>query len=194
MIFGFNTDVKHGDTIYHVQSEARESELLLQTQVFVRGRCIGKKATSYAAKAAEGQSGDMQKEQQLREQHRLVLDAIREGKLDDVLDRPEPEVLAAVKELDVEWLNAESIHADRKLTMRLKVTEGGAAASGARLIFRFARPGAVPFYTQAVADSGGSAEIKIEVEESGLPDASLLVQANYEGRTATRKFVLRKAE
>ena len=50
MIFGFNTDVKHGDTMYHVQSEARESELLLQTQVFVRGRCIGKRATSYADK------------------------------------------------------------------------------------------------------------------------------------------------
>lgn len=193
MIFGFNTDVKHGDTIYHVQSEARENELLLQTQVFVRGRCIGKKATSYA-KAAEGQSGDAQKEQQLREQHRLVLDAIREGKLDNVLDRGEPEVLAGVKELDVQWMNAESIHAERNLTMRLKVTEGGAAASGARLVFRFARPGAAPFYTQAVADSGGSAEIKIEVEESGLPDSSLLVQANYEGRTATRKFVLRKAE
>ena len=193
MIFGFNTDVKHGDTIYHVQSEARENELLLQTQVFVRGRCIGKKATSYA-KAAEGQSGDAQKEQQLLEQHRLVLDAIREGKLDNVLDRGEPEVLAGVKELDVQWMNAESIHAERNLTMRLKVTEGGAAASGARLVFRFARPGAAPFYTQAVADSGGSAEIKIEVEESGLPDSSLLVQANYEGRTATRKFVLRKAE
>ena len=54
MIFGFNTDVKHGDTIYHVQSEARESELLLQTQVFVRGRCVGKKATSYAARASDG--------------------------------------------------------------------------------------------------------------------------------------------
>ena len=53
MIFGFNTDVKHGDTIYHVQSEARESEKLLQTQVFVRGRCIGKKAISYATSAAE---------------------------------------------------------------------------------------------------------------------------------------------
>jgi len=36
MIFGFNTDVKQGDTVYHVQSEARENELILQTQVFVR--------------------------------------------------------------------------------------------------------------------------------------------------------------
>jgi hypothetical protein len=194
MIFGFNTDVKHGDTIYHVQSEAREGERLLQTQVFVRGRCIGKKATSYAAKADDGQLGDTQKEQQLREQHRLVLDAIREGKLEQVLDRPEPEALATVKELDVQWLNAESVHAANNLIMQLRVTEGGSAAPGARLTFRFARPGSSPFYTQAVADSGGSAEIKIEVEESALPDSSLLVQANFEGRTATRKFILRKAE
>lgn len=194
MIFGFNTDVKHGDTIYHVQSEAREGEHLLQTQVFVRGRCIGKKATSYASKAGEGQSGDTQKEQQLREQHRAVLDAIREGKLDAVLDRGEPEVLATVKELDVQWLNADSIHVDRNLTMQLRVTEGGTAAPGARLTFRFARPGSSPFYTQAVADLGGAAEIKIEVEESALPDSSLLVQANFEGRTATRKFILRKAD
>jgi hypothetical protein len=201
MIFGFNTDVKHGDTIYHVQSEARESERLLQTQVFVRGRCIGKKATSYGSKALEAhsgdtpgdtQQGDTQKEQQLREQHRAVLDAIREGKLDSVLDRGEPETLATVKELDVQWLNSESVHTDRNLTMQLLVTEGGSAAPGARLTFRFARPGEAPFYTQAVADSGGSAEVKIEVEESALPDSSLLVQANYEGRTATRKFILRK--
>lgn len=194
MIFGFNTDVKHGDTIYHVQSEAREGELLLQSQVFVRGRCIGKKATSYAAKAAEANFGDAQKEQQLREQHRLVLDAIREGKLDNILDGPETEVLAAVKELDVQWLNASSVHSNRNLTMQLRVTEGGAAAPGARLTFRFARPNAVPFYTQAVADSGGAAEIKIEVDELDLPDSSLLVQANYEGRTATRKFALRHEE
>ncbi len=193
MIFGFNTDVKHGDTIYHVQSEARENERLLQTQVFVRGRCVGKKATSYASKA-DATFGDTQKEQQLREQHRLVLDAIREGKLEQALDRPEPEVLAAAKELDVQWLNSNSVLADRNLIMQLRVTEGGSAAPGARLTFRFARPGASPFYTQAVADSGGSAEIKIEVDESTLPDSSLLVQANFEGRTATRKFLLRRAE
>ncbi|SRR5579871_660235 len=194
MIFGFNTDVKHGDTIYHVQSEAREGERVLQTQVFVRGRCIGKRASSYATSSSDPQFGDTQKEQQLREQHRMVLDSIREGKLDSVLDRAEPETLAAVKELEVQWLNAESVHADRNLTMQLRVTEGGAAAPGARLTFRFARPGSAPFYTQTVADAVGSAEIKIEVEETALPDSSLLVQANYEGRTTTRKFVLRRAD
>jgi hypothetical protein len=194
MIFGFNTDVKHGDTIYHVQSEARESEKLLQTQVFMRGRCIGKKAISYASSAQEPDFGDTQKEQQLRDQHRLVLEAIREGKLDDVLDHAETETLAAIKQLDVQWENAASVHADRKLTMHLRVTEAGSAVPAARLIFRFARPDATPFYTQAVTDSTGNAAISIEVDESSLPDSSVMVQANHDGRTVTRKFALRKSD
>ena len=194
MIFGFNTDVKHGDTIYHVQSEARESEKLLQTQVFVRGRCIGKKAISYANSAAEAGLGDPQKEQQLRDQHRLVLESIKEGKLEGVLDKAESEALASIKQLDVQWENASSVHANRNLTMQLRVTEDGAAVPSARLTFRFARPDAAPFYTQAVTDSAGAAAISVEVEESALPDSSVMVQANHEGRTVTRKFALRKAE
>lgn len=195
MIFGFNTDVKHDDTVYHVQSEARENELLLQTQVFVRGRCVGKRAVSYSDKAAESGFTDQQKEQILREQHRLVLDSIRDGRLDTVLDKHlTPESLAAIKELDVHWLNAGSVHADRNLTLRLRVTEGGAAVEGARLTVRFARPDAAPFYTQLVTSPEGDAEMKIDVDEAALPDSAVLVQANYSGRTATRKFQLRKVE
>jgi hypothetical protein len=194
MIFGFNTDVKHTDTVYHVQSEAREGELLLQTQVFVRGRCIGKRAVSYADKVSGGFT-DQQKEQLLRDQHRMVLDAIKDGKVSDVLDRRDtPEALAAIKELDVQWLNADSVHSERSLVMRLKVTEAGTGAAGARLTVRFARPDAAPFYTQVVTDPAGEAEMKIEAEEPSLTDSSILVQANYSGHTATRKFQLRKVE
>src|SRR5271168_4142956 len=157
MIFGFNTDVKHVDTIYHVESEARESEKLLQTQVFVRGRCIGKRAISYAKSAEQLGFGDPQKEQQLRDQHRLVLEAIREGQLESVLDRAETEALAAIKQLDLQWQNAASVHANRNLTMQLCLTEAGTPISGARLTFRFARPDAAPFYTQAVTGAAGAA-------------------------------------
>jgi len=194
MIFGFNTDIKHQDTIYHVQSEARENELLLQTQIFVRGRCIGKRATSYADKTAGGFT-DQQKEQVLRDQHRLVLDAIREGRVEEVLDkRDTPETLAAIKELDVHWLNADSVHSERHLQLRLRVTEADAGVEGARLTVRFARPDAAPFYFQVLTDAAGNAELQIDVEESALPDSSILVQASYSGRAATRKFQLRKVE
>jgi hypothetical protein len=195
MIFGFNTDIKHGDTVFHVQSEARENELTLQTQVFVRGRCIGKRAVSYADKRAEEGFNDQKKEQILRDQHRLVLDAIRDGKVESILDRRDtPETLASIKELDVEWLNAASVHSDRSLLMQFRVTEGGSAVQGARLTFRFARPDAAPFYTQVVTDASGNAEMRVEVDETGLPDSSVLVQAAHAGRSATRKFRLRKIE
>jgi len=194
MIFGFNTDIKDQDTVYHVQSEARESEQLLQTQVFVRGRCIGKRAVSYAPGASEGQVSDQQKEKMLRDQHRQVLDAIREGKVDSIFDkRDTPETLAAVKELDLEWLNANSVHAAGTLLMHIRVTEGGAAVEGARLTFRFVRPDAPPLYAQVLTDALGNALMSVQVEEASLRDSSVLVQANVSGRTATRKFEIRSA-
>jgi hypothetical protein len=195
MIFGFNTDVKHGDTVYHVQSEARQSECLFQTQVFVRGRCIGKRATSYADRAIDPFFSDKQKEGLLRDQHRYVLEAIREGRLEEVLDKREaPETLAAIKQLELRWTNAESVHINGNLIMKLQVTEGGAPAGGARLTSRFGKSDEEPRYSQAVSGSDGTAEMRIELDEAALADASVLVQADYNGRTATRKFRFKKVE
>lgn len=197
MIFGFNTDIRHEDTVYHVQSEAREGEQLLQTQVFVRGRCIGKRAVPYAAAALEktgAHNSDQDREKVLRELHREVLDAIREGKLEAILDKREtPETLAAVKELELEWTNARSVHAGGALTMQIRVTDGGATVEGARLTLRFSRPDAAPYYAQVLTDASGNAEMNVQVDEKSLADASVLVQASFNGRTATRKFQLRSA-
>ena len=195
MIFGFNTDIKHDETVYHVQSEAREGETLLQTQVFVRGRCIGKHATSYSEQAAHHGFTDQQKEQMLREQHRQVLDAIREGRLEQVFDQREnPESLGAIKELDIQWINSHSIHAEEQLSMKLRATESGQPLPGARLTVRLARANAVPFYAQMITDSSGEAVLALAVEEGSLSDSSVLVQMNAQGRTATRKFQLRRVQ
>jgi hypothetical protein len=201
MIFGFNTDIRHEDTVYHVQSEAREGEQLLQTQVFVKGRCIGKRAVPYGVGAAEAgshntdlHSNDQDQEKMLRELHRQVLDAIRDGRLEDILDKREtPATLAAVKELDLQWINAGSVHSSGALTMKLQVTDGGATVQGARLTLRLARPDAAPYYAQVLTDARGNAEMSVHVDEKALSESSVLVQASFEGRTATRKFQLREA-
>jgi hypothetical protein len=193
MIFGFNTDIRHEDTVYHVQSEAREGEQLLQTQVFVKGRCIGKRAVPYGS-AGSSQTSDQDREKVLRELHREVLDAIRDGKLDSIFDkRDAPETLAAVKELDLEWINAGSVHSSGALTMQIRVTDGGATVEGARLTLRLTRPDAAPYYAQFLTDAKGHAEMSLQVEETSLTDSSVLVQASFDGRTATRKFQLRAA-
>jgi hypothetical protein len=209
MIFGFNTDIRHEDTVYHVQSEAREAERLLQTQVFVRGRCIGKRAIPYGSSSVDGigsesanspgseaksNSNDQDREKMLRELHREVLDAIRDGKLDSIFDkRDTAETLAAVKELDLQWVNAKSVHSAGTLTMQLRVTDGAVTAPGARITLRFARPNAAPYYAQVLADDAGNAHMNVHVDEESLADSSVTVQASFNGRTVTRKFKLREA-
>ena len=195
MIFGFNTDIKHDGTVYHVQSEARQQEKLLQTQVFLRGRCIGKHASNYGdGSSASGDApAESQIEQLLREQHKLVSDAVKEGRLEGVLDKHEtPEALAAVRQLDLQWTNASDVFPDSALMMRLLVTESGTGIAGAKLVSRLDRPEQKPAFNEAVADGEGKAEIKLSLDESALEAASILVQASHQGRTATRKFTFKK--
>ena len=195
MIFGFNTDIKHEGTVYHVQSEARQQETLLQTQVFLRGRCIGKRASTYGERSSEPGFAEAQIEQLLREQHKLVSDAVKEGRLESVLDKHEtPESLAAVKQLDLQWVNASDVFPDSNLLVRLLVTDAGSPAAGVKLVSRVDRPDEKPTFGDALTDSQGSAEIKFTLDEAALSQASILVQASHSGRTATRKFSLRKSE
>ena len=130
----------------------------------------------------------------LRDLHREVLDAIRDGQLNSILNqRDTPETLAAVKELDLEWINANSVHSGGVLTMQIRVTDGGATVEGARLTLRFARPNAAPYYAQVLTDARGNAEMSVQADEKSLADSDVLVQASFDGRTATRKFLLRAA-
>ena len=73
------------------------------------------------------------------------------------------------------------------------ITDGGATVEGARLTLRFARPDAAPFYAQVVTNASGTAEMNVQVEEKSLSESSVVVQASFDGRTATRKFQMRAA-
>ncbi len=86
MIFGFNTDIKHESTVYHVQSEAREGERLLQTQIFVRGRCIGKKAASYAELIGRPEFSEERMHEMLKYQHRSTIDDLRNGRVEEAMN------------------------------------------------------------------------------------------------------------
>lgn len=82
MIFGFNTDVKQNDTVYHVQSEAQTTTQQLLTTIFVQGRCVAKRSASYAELAALPDYSEEKIHAMLKEQHRLVLEALRDGHVD----------------------------------------------------------------------------------------------------------------
>ncbi|MBK9063673.1 MAG: hypothetical protein IPL89_10845 [Acidobacteria bacterium] len=113
MITGFNTDVKHAERVYHVQTEDRGvANPVVESLVYVGGEILLSKKSPYKDLI----TGDRVDEKALREmmdlQHRRVIEAIRRGRLDtgkigeapsdwadDTLpstDRVSPAALAAV--------------------------------------------------------------------------------------------------
>src|SRR3954471_22469786 len=86
VIFGFNTDIKYGDTVYHVQSEVREHDKLLQTQVFVKGRCLGKNATSFAEHAGQSDWNEDRLHDLLKAQHKHFVECARAGTIEEEIE------------------------------------------------------------------------------------------------------------
>ena len=188
MIFGFNTAVRLDDTVYHIQSEPRDRERMLETQVFVGGRCIGKRAVSYDEVFFQPGSIEDQLHDLLRSQHRQVVEAARDGRLDQMLGDSAPQA-----ELSVQFLNADSVFVNDAVVMRFRVTTGGQSVEGASLTSRLRVLDADPIYTQAITDAAGTAEMRVALEKGALQDADILVEAMHAGRSALRKFRLRES-
>jgi len=188
MIFGFNTAVRLEDTVYHVQSEPRDRERMLETQVFVGGRCIGKRSISYDEVFFQPGSIEDQLHDLLRSQHREVVEAVRDGRLEQVLAGRAPQ-----PELTVQFLNADSVFADEAVMMRFRVTAGEQAVQGAILTSRVRVAEADAVFAQATTDASGTAEMKVTLQEAALQGADIMVEALHGGRSAVRKFRLRKS-
>jgi len=189
MIFGFNTDIRHAGTVYHVQSEARQHEELLQTQVFVGGRCLGKLANSYAERTADPAFSDDSMHDMLKDQHRQVLDSIRSGRIEEVLAELSLHDVAD-DSVSIEWVNSDSVYRDDHVIMRFQVTESGLPIHGARLITRVNLPEVEPVYSQATTDDRGIAELRATLDETAMAQAAVLVQVTAQDKSATRKFRL----
>lgn len=76
MIFGYNTDVKAGDTVYHVQTEDRGAKNpVIDSAVYVKGRIIDRRRTPYDPE----QQTPEQLQALAKQQHRALVEAIRGG-------------------------------------------------------------------------------------------------------------------
>ncbi len=82
MIAGYNTDVRHGEIVFHVQTEDKGIDNpYVESLVYVGGRVLAAKRSSYAALLAEGK-GPEAISALMDHQHRAVIAAIRQGRFD----------------------------------------------------------------------------------------------------------------
>ena len=90
MIYGFNTEVEHKGTIFHVQtSDKGQNKPVVETLVYVGGEVKDTRRTNYANLIKRGY--DEKKVIKLMEaQHRRVIFAVKKGALDEVKEGQEP--------------------------------------------------------------------------------------------------------
>jgi hypothetical protein len=191
-IFGFNTDVKHGDTVYHVQSEARKSDLLLQTLVFVKGQCIGKRGVSYAQQVSHPGFSDQAIHELLKSQHKTVIDVITEGHIDSILGSSGEVQDVGGTGLSLKCVTIDSGGPESTITMHFQVTDGGHAVSGAQIVSRAANSSDSAVIASATTDAAGNAEMQIPLNEETRRESAVLVQATHGDKSATRKFRFKK--
>jgi hypothetical protein len=179
MIFGFNTDIKVQSTVYHVQTEVREQERRLESQVFVSGRCIGKRSSPLPAENAEEAIQEM-----ARAQHRWVVEAVREGFVDDVL------IQEGSEELVVQFLGSQRI-SGKDAILRFRVLFGGQAAVSARVSACWKVDSSAEAPEGTLTNDAGVAEMHLTLAHGA---AELEVRAHLEGRETARRFLVKSAK
>ncbi len=82
MITGFNNDIKHRGTVFHIQTEDKgEESAWIESLIYVGGRILARKRATYKQLLEEG--GSKRAIAKLMErQHRLMIQQIRDGRFD----------------------------------------------------------------------------------------------------------------
>lgn len=82
MITGYNTDVRHQEVVFHVQTEDKGTENpFIESLVYVGGQVLAAKRASYA-NLLSGDREDKAVVELMERQHRTVIAAIKNGRFD----------------------------------------------------------------------------------------------------------------
>jgi hypothetical protein len=108
MLFGHNTNVSVGDSLFHVQTEARgEAQALIDTTVYFRGQVLHRRTNNYSDLLPLDAQKEAVLKQRVDEQHRSVEDDLRSGAV--ALPAETRSAGPRVVELRVQLLNAKSL-------------------------------------------------------------------------------------
>jgi len=90
VITGFNTDIKHGDRVFHVQTEDKgEDNPFVESLVYVGGEIIASKKTPYGDSIKNG-GGPAVVQEMMESQHRKMIAAVQRGRFDTSGSVPVP--------------------------------------------------------------------------------------------------------
>ncbi len=200
MSSGFNTDIKVGEHVFHVQTEDRgPAHPVIDTVVYHTGRILHRKSSNYGA--VDGNSVEsVPSAEEIRKlvevQHRAVIESVRSGALDGELAAANAGA-QAVRDaaIQIQLLNPGSWLSAGKVSLELEVS---------RKTDKQPQPGAQVDATiegalrdgkhSAQSDEQGRVKIQFPLPPLGKGDLALVIQAKADAGKDEIRFSMRTRE
>ena len=200
MLFGHNTNVKVGETPFHVQTEDRgTTNALIDTTVYFHGRVLHRRTNNYFDLLPLNPDSEQALKLRLDEQHRSVVEELRTGALHLALPQEVKPTSVGVsnipsvpKVLTLVLINAKSWLAGKRATLDVSVQnrESGEAVNHARVVARV--DGAADsneFKTETGID--GRAQLEFDMPRLSGADPALVIEAFDGNAKGQLRFQLR---
>jgi hypothetical protein len=207
MLFGHNTDIKVGESVYHVQTEDRGiSNALIDTTVYCRGRVLHRRTNNYIDLLPLDHGREDQLRKRIDDQHRTVTEDIRSGALHlvpppmPVKEPPAAKLEGAAAHsntspaprLALELINAKSWLAGKRANLHVAVRkkQNGEAIAGALVTARIDGAADVTeFSTETAGD--GQARLEFDMPRLAGAEAALVIEASQADSKGQLKFQLK---
>ncbi len=177
MIFGFNTDLRVGKAVYHVQTEDRgDVNPVIDTTVYSKGRVLHRRVNSYKEFRESPEFNPTALRERLEVQHRAIIDELRSGAL--LLEAPPAASTPALAGIQVQLLNPGSWLAAGTATLKIvvKSKENGEGVGEAAIhVTVTGAKGPVEFAGKT--DGAGHAELSFPLPRMGPGGTDLLIRA-----------------
>jgi hypothetical protein len=199
MNFGFNSNVRVGDALYHVQTEDRgPSHPFLDTVVYMAGRVVYKRSASYEKFASRMEVETLAKKlhERLAQQHREVIAELEAGTLPihgNEKAPPAAEKADGHERLELRLLNPKTWFAAGNVTLEIELREKdseqrvGDADLEACLEHEKQR---IPC-ADACTNANGRATLKFPMPPNVTGGSSLVVRAADGSRYGELRFLLK---
>jgi hypothetical protein len=195
MLFGHNTNVKAGDTTYHVQTEDRgTAHALIDTTVYFRGRVLHRRTNNYFDLLPLNADREQALKLRVDEQHRIIVEQIQSGALSVALPpeetpaaaptpapaAPVPVVPAAVPSspsLKLELRNPRTWLSGKRASLQIAVRDQAGKAADGAIVTTKVDGAAAPAEFSTVTDGAGNTQLEFEMPPLSNAEAALVVEA-----------------
>ncbi|HEY4877514.1 MAG TPA: hypothetical protein VIH97_00175 [Candidatus Acidoferrales bacterium] len=194
MSSGFNTDIKVGEHVFHVQTEDRgPHHPAIDTLVYQSGRILHRKSSNYEQFAASPAFTPEDLRCQVEDQHRSVIELLRSGALDAEIAAAELASQATrLPAIQIQLLNPGSWLSAGRVSLELEISRRAdkLPQSGARVDATI--EGALRDGTHsAQSDDQGRAKIQFPLPPLGKGDLALVIQAKADTAQDEIRFSMR---